>query len=100
MRPPASCAIGRRTQYFKLEIAPHPALTPSQKKVVAKDYGMAGGKRVISVRHAMLFYVLKRLNLLRGEMMATSCNPTPGPGVFAIRAMGLATYRSPSPPYP
>ena len=26
---------------------------------------MAGGKRVISVRHAMLFYVLKRLNLLR-----------------------------------
>lgn len=51
-------------QNFKLEIAPDPALTPSQKKVVAKDYGMAGGKRVISVRHAMLFYVLKRLNLL------------------------------------
>ena len=50
-------------QHFKLEIAPHPALTPSQRKVVAKD-GMAGGKRVISVRHAMLFYVLKRLNLL------------------------------------
>jgi len=65
MRPPASCAIGRRTRYFKLEIAPHPALTPSQKKVVAKDYGMAGGKRMISVPHAMLFYVLKRLNLLR-----------------------------------
>jgi len=40
-------------------------LTPSQKKVVAKDYGMAGGKRMISVPHAMLFYVLKRLNLLR-----------------------------------
>jgi predicted DNA-binding transcriptional regulator YafY len=51
-------------RYFKLEIAPHPALTPSQKRVVAKDYGMAGGKRVIPVRHAMLFYVLKRLNLL------------------------------------
>ena len=32
-------------QHFKLEIAPHPALTPSQKKVVAKDYGMTGGKR-------------------------------------------------------
>ena len=26
---------------------------------------MDGGKRVISVRYAMLFYVLKRLNLLR-----------------------------------
>lgn len=24
---------------------------------------MVGGKRVISIRHAMLFYVLKRLNL-------------------------------------
>jgi hypothetical protein len=50
---------------FGLEIAPHPALTPGQKKVVAKDYGMTGGKRVLSVRYAMLFYVLKRLNLLR-----------------------------------
>jgi hypothetical protein len=40
-------------------------LTPSQKKVVEKDYGMDGGKTVISVRYAMLFYVLKRLNLLR-----------------------------------
>jgi predicted DNA-binding transcriptional regulator YafY len=51
-------------QHFKLEIAPHPGLTVSQKKVVAKDFGMAAGKRVISVRHAMLFYVLKKLNLL------------------------------------
>jgi hypothetical protein len=39
-------------------------LTPSQKKVVTKDFGMNAGKRVISVRHAMLFYVLKKLNLL------------------------------------
>jgi WYL domain len=52
-------------RHFRLEIAPHPALTPGQKKVVAKDYGMTAGKRVLSVRYAMLFYVLKRLNLLR-----------------------------------
>jgi hypothetical protein len=52
-------------RHFKLEIAPHPALTAGQKKVVAKDYGMTGGKGVLSVRYAMLFYVLKRLNLLR-----------------------------------
>lgn len=51
-------------EYFQLEIGPHPALTPSQKKVVAKDYGMTGGKRTLSVRYAMLFYVLRRLNLL------------------------------------
>ena len=51
-------------EHFRLEIAPHPDLTPTQRKVVAKDYGMRDGTGVISVRHAMLFYVLKRLNLL------------------------------------
>lgn len=49
----------------KVEITPHPALTANQKKVVAKDYGMTGNKAVLSVRCAMLFYVLKRLGLLR-----------------------------------
>lgn len=51
-------------RHFRLEVAPHPALTPGQKKVVAKDYGMTTGKRVLSVRYAMLFYLLRRLNLL------------------------------------
>ena len=49
----------------EVEIAPHPALTENQQKVVAKDYGMTGNKAVLSVRCAMLFYVLKRLGLLR-----------------------------------
>ncbi|RWM07961.1 WYL domain-containing protein [Mesorhizobium sp.] len=49
----------------KVEITPHPALTANQKKVVAKDYGMTGNRAVLSVRCAMLFYVLKRLGLLR-----------------------------------
>lgn len=35
-----------------------------QKKVVAKDYGFAHGDDVITIRYAMLFYVLKRLGLL------------------------------------
>lgn len=48
-----------------MEITPHPALTENQKKVVAKDYGMTGNKAVLSVRCAMLFYVLKRLELMR-----------------------------------
>lgn len=51
-------------RYFDIEIAPHPKLTASQKKVVAIDYGFADGKCVLSVRYAMLFYVLKRLGLL------------------------------------
>lgn len=49
---------------FAIEVGPHPALTESQKAVVAKDYGMADGSAVLTVRYAMLFYVLKRLGLL------------------------------------
>jgi predicted DNA-binding transcriptional regulator YafY len=52
-------------EHVAVEITPHPQLTESQKKVVAKDYGMQDGKSVLSVRSAMLFYVLKRLGLLR-----------------------------------
>jgi hypothetical protein len=51
-------------RYFDVIIGPHPALTESQKKVVAKDYGLDHGNGVLSVRYAMLFYVLKRLGLL------------------------------------
>ncbi len=51
-------------EFFQIEIAPHPGLTPSQQQVVARDYGFNDGKGVISVRYAMLFYVLKRLGLL------------------------------------
>lgn len=49
---------------FDVEIGPHPDLTPSQKAVVAKDYGMKNGRAILTVRYAMLFYVLKRLGLL------------------------------------
>ncbi|MEX0283324.1 MAG: WYL domain-containing protein [Paracoccaceae bacterium] len=50
--------------FFDIEIAAHPGLTESQKIVVGKDYGFVGGKGLVSVRYAMLFYVLKRLGLL------------------------------------
>jgi predicted DNA-binding transcriptional regulator YafY len=50
--------------YFDVIIGPHPDLTQSQKKVVAKDYGLDHGSGVLAVRYAMLFYVLKRLGLL------------------------------------
>lgn len=50
--------------YFDVAIGPHPALTASQKNVVAKDYGLDHGNGVLTVRYAMLFYVLKRLGLL------------------------------------
>jgi hypothetical protein len=55
-------ALWKKT--FDIEIGPHPKLTPSQRAVVAKDYGMTNERAVLSVRYAMLFYVLKRLGLL------------------------------------
>lgn len=51
-------------EYIQIEIAPHPGLTENQKRVVEKDYGLSEGKNILSVRCAMLFYVLKRLGLL------------------------------------
>lgn len=49
---------------FGVVIGPHPDLTASQKAVIAKDFGMEDGSAVLTVRYAMLFYVLKRLGLL------------------------------------
>ncbi|MBP2238676.1 putative DNA-binding transcriptional regulator YafY [Sinorhizobium kostiense] len=67
--PGPSCARGEDDRAWhervQVEITPHPALTENQKKVVGKDYRMTDNKAVLSVRCSMLFYVLKRLGLLR-----------------------------------
>jgi predicted DNA-binding transcriptional regulator YafY len=46
-----------------LEIGPHPALSETQARVIALDYGMRGGKAKIKVRRALLCYALRRLGL-------------------------------------
>ncbi|WP_435988219.1 WYL domain-containing protein [Sulfitobacter sp. SH22] len=46
-----------------LEIGPHPALSGTQAKVIALDYGMRAGKAKIMVRRALLYYALRRLGL-------------------------------------
>ena len=51
-------------EHFEIRIKPHPALGPEQMETVVRDYGMEDGTASISVRYAMLFYVLKRLGLL------------------------------------
>jgi|TARA_R110001583_G_scaffold190937_3_gene355652 hypothetical protein len=51
---------------FNITIIPHPDLSTSQQMVVAKDYNMVDGRALLTVRYAMLFYVLKRLGLLEG----------------------------------
>ena len=50
-------------EHVTLEICPHPKLSEDQKKVIALDYGMRGGKAKIKVRRALLYYALKRLGL-------------------------------------
>lgn len=44
-----------------LEIGPHPALSETQAKVIALDYGMRDGNAQIKVRRAFLYYALRRL---------------------------------------
>jgi len=46
-----------------LEVGPHPDLSETQAKVIARDYGMRGGKAEIKVRRALLYYALRRLGL-------------------------------------
>lgn len=49
---------------FAVLIEPHPKLSADQRAIVERDYGMVEGATAFKVRYAMLFYVLKRLNLL------------------------------------
>ncbi len=46
-----------------LEVGPHPDLSETQAKVIARDYGMRRGKAKIRVRQALLYYALRRLGL-------------------------------------
>ena len=46
-----------------LEIGAHPALSETQAKVIALDYGMRGGATKIKVRRALIYYALRRLGL-------------------------------------
>ncbi|MFW7355908.1 MAG: WYL domain-containing protein [Brucella sp.] len=54
---------------FDIAIMPHPDLSAGQQAVIAKDYNMVDGNAVLTVRYAMLFYVLKRLGLLEGARL-------------------------------
>jgi hypothetical protein len=46
-----------------LIIAPHPVLSIGQRKAIELDYGMEHGKTTITVKHALLYYALRRLGL-------------------------------------
>lgn len=46
-----------------LSLKPHPGLTEAQQNVIAQDFGMKAGRLDIEVRLALLYYLLRRLNL-------------------------------------
>ena len=50
-------------ELITLEIGPHPELSESQKRIIALDYGMRGGRAQIQVRKALRYYALRRLGL-------------------------------------
>ena len=65
-RKPSEISAERDTDWNEqviLEIGPHPALSGTQQKVIALDYGMREGKAEIRVRRALLYYALRRLGL-------------------------------------
>jgi hypothetical protein len=54
-----------------VRIAPNSNLPLGQRKVIALDYGMDQGRIDISVRRSMLFYLLKKLDLLGDDSETT-----------------------------
>ncbi|WP_374834519.1 WYL domain-containing protein [Paenochrobactrum pullorum] len=55
---------------FEIRLMPNPALSASQKKVVATDYGMTDERLTVSTRMAMLYYFEKRLRLDVAHLMS------------------------------
>jgi hypothetical protein len=53
-------------------LKPHPKLSPAQRQVVSRDYGMTKGQVVLKCRQAMLFYTLRHLRL---EKLTVSDRP-------------------------
>lgn len=49
--------------FFEVILIPNPKLSTAQKTTIERDYGMEGGRRILRVRHAFLYYFDKRLRL-------------------------------------
>jgi hypothetical protein len=63
---PAAAAAKQDWQwqtFFEVVLQPNPALTDGQRRAVALDYNMTGGKIAVPVRFALLYYFNKRLRL-------------------------------------
>ena len=43
-------------EFFDVELIPNPKLSKSQQLVISHDYGMEGGKLIVSIRKSLFFY--------------------------------------------
>jgi hypothetical protein len=53
-------------EIIKVTIAPNPALTKEQQKIIERDYAMTNGEAVITLRRSLLFYLKQRLGIEEG----------------------------------
>jgi hypothetical protein len=53
-----------------VEFVPHPRLSPSQRKATEREFGMLDGKKTVTVRRAMLLYLLDEMRLLQAVRRA------------------------------
>lgn len=49
--------------YVDLELIAHPSLNDDQRRAIERDYDMTEGRRTMTVRLALVYYFVKRLNL-------------------------------------
>lgn len=53
-----------RHAMIMVEFVPHPRLSSAQRLAVAREFGMHGGSTSVTVRRAMLFYLLDEMRIL------------------------------------
>lgn len=65
VRPSSTVLMPDRawTNSVRLILTPHPGLSAAATRVVEDDYGMLNGEAVLECREALLFYLLRQLNL-------------------------------------
>lgn len=86
--------------FFDVLLEPNPELTEGQRRAVALDYGMTGGKLTVQVRLALLYYFNKRLRLDVADRLDS---PRERPVIVANRqefdrALAQVTAHTPSSP--
>jgi predicted DNA-binding transcriptional regulator YafY len=69
--------------FFEVVLVANPKLSPAQQTTVQRDYAMQGGRSVLRVRRALLYYLNKRLRLDVAEMQD---RPKETPVVVANRS--------------